>query len=141
MKIRVTKTVTNGNQDGNKPSLAPIEAFSMWGNQAPFAQQEGFYPETTSKDMVVYRSPYNAAFNNVNLGGGQQGHIAFIGHPNEKTFDVVIRDEDNNVVHTVNQNLTPDQLQQYITNSRSTVAQHNNNIIQKANPINLVASK
>jgi hypothetical protein len=129
VKIRVTKTTIGD----DKMNAATQKAYSAWGGQANTAISQGFYPETSYDDVTVFRSPYYHAFNNVVIPNSKDlGHIAFLGH-NNQTFDIVIRDKTGNIVHYINKGLSPDQVQQYLTNQRSTVAQRNNSILQGAN--------
>ncbi len=128
MKIRITNTNSDG---GNKPN--PL--YAAWGNQAQNAISQGWYaPDKPDiNGAVVYRSPYFQAFNNVVIPNQKQfGHIALIGHPNQ-TFDIAIRDANNNVQSYIKQGISPDQVQQYITSNNSTVAQRNNKVIAGTN--------
>lgn len=129
MKIRVASSGGNDNRD----------AYAAWGSQSALAKQQGFYPETTYNGNTVYRSPYYAAFNNVVIPNQKDlGHIAFIGNGNQK-FDIVISDSKGNIQHTISQGITPDEVQQYITNQNSTVAQRNNSILNRVKPTDVAA--
>jgi hypothetical protein len=107
--------------------------YSAWGDYAKQAQSQGWFPETSYDHFTVYKSPYGTAFNKVMLGGGKYGNIALIGDNNSKTFDIVIRDSDNQPVHTIYKGISPKDAQTYLTNANSIIAQRNNSIIQGTN--------
>lgn len=108
--------------------------YSAWGDQADKAASQGWYPETDFNGEVTYRSNYNHAFNNVIIPTQKEnGHVALIGHPNQK-FDIVIRDSKRNIVHYVYKGITPNDVQTYITNENSNVAKRNMSILKGTNP-------
>jgi hypothetical protein len=127
--------------NGNLKILKGKTGYEAWGDMANTAKSQGWYPETNYGDVTVYRSPHDHAFNDVVISPNPQdplGHIALLGHDNN-TFDVAIRDNKGNVVKMVNKGLSPAQVQDYITNSRSTVAQRNMSILKATPPIDIAA--
>lgn len=130
MKLRIS----SGGSDDKKPPVNKA-LYTAWGNQTDNAIGQGFYPAVINNDgTTVYRSPYFAAFNNVVLPNQKDyGHIAFIGNNKNQQFDIVIRDKDGNIQHTIQKGVSPDAVQQYITSQNSTVAQRNNSILAGTN--------
>lgn len=115
---------------------APITAsdplFSYWGNQSGTAFGQGWRPREVGSDFVRYRSGYNAPFNDVFIpdSPNERGSIEVIGKKGNK-MDIIIADKQGNVRHTVHKDVSPDFVQNYITNSSSTVQQRMNNISNK----------
>ena len=128
MKLRVTKPTSN------------TDAYAAWGNQAPIAKQQGWFPETSLNGQTVYRSNYSPAFNNIVLPNqpNQKGHIALIGSNNKK-FDVVIRDNNGNIQSTIFKGITPDEVQKYITSQNSLVSTRAEMIKNNTVPIDVAA--
>lgn len=119
--------------------------YLAWGNQMDTAIGQGFYPSEVRNDgTTVYRNTYFASFNNVVIPNQKDyGHIAFIGNRNQQ-FDIVIRDKDGNIQHTIAKGVSPATVQQYITSANSNVAKRNNSIVSGTNSDKqngLVASK
>jgi len=107
--------------------------YTPFGKQSALAMSQGWFPETDDKGVVTYKNKYTNAFNNVILPNkNERGHIALIGYPNQK-FDIVIRDKNGNIEHTVYKGISPEDVQKYITNDQSVVAQRNNSVVAGAN--------
>lgn len=107
---------------------ANMPTYSYWGNMAKIAQNQGWYPAVPTNDFTIYRQAYNSPFNDVYIPDtNEKGRIEVIGKKNGK-MDIVISDMKGNVRHTVNQDVTPEFVQNWATNNRSTIAQRVNNI-------------
>lgn len=125
-----------------KPVYDPAR-YSAWGDHAQTAFDQGFYPKSSwFNNGTVYASNYDAPFNHVYnpKTPNESAELAFIGYPN-KTFDIVIRDKTGNIVHTINKGVSPDFVQDYISNSNSTVAQRNARVLKNTKPIMIASGK
>lgn len=132
MKVRITKS----NDEGDSKSSSKEALFAAWGDQAATAKNQGWYPETSVNGVTTYRSNYSPAFNDVIINPitKEKGHIALIGNNNQK-FNIVIRDNNGNIVHTIASSQTPQDVQTYLTNAQG-IPQQRVNIAS-----NLLASK
>lgn len=115
-----------------KPPTKDGGLFSYWGNQGNTAMQQGWYPAVQGSDFTVYRSGYNAPFNDVfnPKNPTQKGRLSVIGKKGNK-MDIVIEGGDGNIIHKVHENVSPDFVQNYMTNNQSIVQQRMNNISSK----------
>lgn len=115
-----------------KPPTADMGLFSYWGNQANTAFQQGWRPSESGADYARFRSNYNAPFNDVFIpdSPNERGRIEVIGKKGNK-MDIVISDKQGKIRHTVYANVTPDFVQNYMTNNQSTVQQRMDNIANK----------
>jgi hypothetical protein len=121
----------------------PPPSYNPFGKYAGVAKSQGWYPQTSwFNNGIVYASPYNNAFKDVVIPDqpNKKGDIALIGYPNN-TFDIVIRDKSGNIEHTINKGVSPDFVQNYITNSNSVVAERKNNIDKTTDATAMQANK
>jgi len=117
-------------QQGNPPG------FGYFGKYADTFKKEGWFPESDpdkSNGAIIYRNPHDAAFNIVdNPKEKAKAHVAIIGYPN-KTFDVVIRDSSGKVLKKTMEGISADAVNNYMTNTSSTVAQRDKKIREGTN--------
>jgi hypothetical protein len=117
--------------------------FDYWGNQAENAYGQGWRPTESGSDYVRYKSTYDAPFNDVFIpdAPNERGRIEVIGKKGNK-MDIIIADKQGNIRHTIHKDVTPDFVQNYITNSSSTVQQRMDNIkSRKLAAVNVAARK
>ena len=117
-------TVNTATLATQTPAQAPVptpasDNFQYWGNQAATARDQGWYAAVPMSGQTIYRQKYNAPFNTIDLGGGSVGHLEVIGKRGNK-MDIVIADKAGQPVHTIHSNVSPDFVQDYITNKAST---------------------
>ncbi len=115
------------------PPPAPSR-YQSWGTLATMAQKQGWRPASWDANTTTFINPYDTGINGVVIPGEKDlGHVAVIGSNKGSAFKIVIRDAKGNEKKIVGENLTPDQVQQYFTGQKSTVAQRNNSIIAGTN--------
>jgi hypothetical protein len=115
--------ITQNIEDNHNKQVDISSYFTPWGDQSMTAQKQGWYPESIFPDQTVYRARYNAPFNTVVIPGEQQpGHLALIGHPNQK-FDVVIRNSNGDIKQTIFKAISPQDVQTWLTSPQNTVSQ------------------
>jgi hypothetical protein len=102
--------------------------FNYWGNQSQIAQKQGWLPAESGNDYVRYKQAYNAPFNDVVIPNTKEkGSLQVIGKKGNK-MDIVITDNTGAIRHVINRDVTPEFVQDYMSNANSTIAQRMNNI-------------
>jgi len=121
--------------------VSTIDRYRSWGKLGETAKGQGWVPVSWNDDTTTYKSNYNNGINAIVIPGEKQkGHIAVIGGNNNNAFDIVIRDAKDNVRQVINKNLTPQQVQEYFTNKKSTVGQRNEQVVAGINPDKAMAN-
>lgn len=109
--------------EGGKDGL-PLSAYKQFGQYASTAKEQGWFPETEpdANGTVVYKSGYGKAFNNVVIpdSPNELGDVALVGHNNNR-FDVVIRDKQGNIRHTMFKGIYPADVNAYLTKAGGVV--------------------
>ena len=107
-----------------------INPFAYWGDSAKTAKEQGWYAATEpdSNGAVTFRTAYDAPFSTVDIPNDKKpGYVAIVGRPNGK-FDVVINHADGNLEHNVLQQVSPSDVQKWLTSPDNTIAQRVKNI-------------
>lgn len=126
---------------GDKLSTTKVPAFNPdnykpFGKGAQQAYDEGWYPQLQGNGSTTYMNRYNTAFNKVyEPKDGSYNNVVLVGNDNGM-FDIVMRDKNGNPVMNLAKGIPLDQVNQYFTNSHSTIANRNNSIINNTNPDN-----
>lgn len=105
--------------------------FEPFGATKDIALEQGWYPSESSADHTIFKNRYNTTFNDVVIPNEKEkGSIALIGKKGNK-FDIIIQKKNGDIESYVQKNVTPEDVQNYIQNSQSTIQQRVDRIQKK----------
>jgi hypothetical protein len=121
-------TVTQTSAPSIVPTPMNVDRFRAWGDLSKVAQGQGWQPTSWNADTTTFINNYDSGLNRVQLPDGSLGHIAIQGGNNNGLFSIMIRDKKGNVVKEINKGLNAKQVQDYLTNQNSTIAQRQRSV-------------